>query len=105
MGPLKRRYLSLFGWLQGKILSTKEVGFFPSDAVKPCPCVSVRDFPPSPHSPLQTRLLRFLGRWFRDVVVLVLGFGFFFCFFLIPAKPPSPLDVAFHLTRGAAQGV
>uniref|UniRef100_A0A3Q4HFQ8 Vav guanine nucleotide exchange factor 3 n=1 Tax=Neolamprologus brichardi TaxID=32507 RepID=A0A3Q4HFQ8_NEOBR len=26
-------------WWQGKILSTKEVGFFPSDAVKPCPCV------------------------------------------------------------------
>uniref|UniRef100_A0A665X2F7 Vav guanine nucleotide exchange factor 3 n=1 Tax=Echeneis naucrates TaxID=173247 RepID=A0A665X2F7_ECHNA len=27
-------------WWQGKILSKKEVGFFPSDAVKPCPCVS-----------------------------------------------------------------
>uniref|UniRef100_A0A8C4IGS1 Vav guanine nucleotide exchange factor 3 n=1 Tax=Dicentrarchus labrax TaxID=13489 RepID=A0A8C4IGS1_DICLA len=27
-------------WWQGKILSTKEVGFFPSNAVKPCPCVS-----------------------------------------------------------------
>ncbi|XP_051910532.1 guanine nucleotide exchange factor VAV3 isoform X1 [Hippocampus zosterae] len=26
-------------WWQGKIVSTKEVGFFPSDAVKPCPCV------------------------------------------------------------------
>uniref|UniRef100_A0A665X2U7 Vav guanine nucleotide exchange factor 3 n=1 Tax=Echeneis naucrates TaxID=173247 RepID=A0A665X2U7_ECHNA len=26
-------------WWQGKILSKKEVGFFPSDAVKPCPCV------------------------------------------------------------------
>uniref|UniRef100_A0AAQ5YMX8 Vav guanine nucleotide exchange factor 3 n=1 Tax=Amphiprion ocellaris TaxID=80972 RepID=A0AAQ5YMX8_AMPOC len=26
-------------WWQGKILSTKEVGFFPSDAVKPCPCL------------------------------------------------------------------
>uniref|UniRef100_A0A3B3Z695 Vav guanine nucleotide exchange factor 3 n=1 Tax=Periophthalmus magnuspinnatus TaxID=409849 RepID=A0A3B3Z695_9GOBI len=26
-------------WWQGKIPSTKEVGFFPSDAVKPCPCV------------------------------------------------------------------
>ncbi|XP_028290216.1 guanine nucleotide exchange factor VAV3 isoform X2 [Gouania willdenowi] len=26
-------------WWQGRILSTKEVGFFPSDAVKPCPCV------------------------------------------------------------------
>ncbi|XP_061778293.1 guanine nucleotide exchange factor VAV3 isoform X2 [Nerophis ophidion] len=26
-------------WWQGKILSSKEVGFFPSDAVKPCPCV------------------------------------------------------------------
>ncbi|XP_034428126.1 guanine nucleotide exchange factor VAV3 isoform X1 [Hippoglossus hippoglossus] len=26
-------------WWQGKILSTKEVGYFPSDAVKPCPCV------------------------------------------------------------------
>ncbi|KAL4000798.1 interleukin 13 receptor alpha-1 [Sarotherodon galilaeus] len=28
-------------WWQGKILSTKEVGFFPSDAVKPCPCFSL----------------------------------------------------------------
>lgn len=27
-------------WFQGKILSTKEVGYFPSNAVKPCPCVS-----------------------------------------------------------------
>uniref|UniRef100_A0A8D3E7A3 Vav guanine nucleotide exchange factor 3 n=1 Tax=Scophthalmus maximus TaxID=52904 RepID=A0A8D3E7A3_SCOMX len=27
-------------WWQGRILSTKEAGFFPSDAVKPCPCVS-----------------------------------------------------------------
>uniref|UniRef100_A0A8D3C4T3 Vav guanine nucleotide exchange factor 3 n=1 Tax=Scophthalmus maximus TaxID=52904 RepID=A0A8D3C4T3_SCOMX len=26
-------------WWQGRILSTKEAGFFPSDAVKPCPCV------------------------------------------------------------------
>ncbi|XP_031440226.1 guanine nucleotide exchange factor VAV3 isoform X2 [Clupea harengus] len=26
-------------WWQGRILSTGEVGFFPSDAVKPCPCV------------------------------------------------------------------
>ncbi|XP_061098261.1 guanine nucleotide exchange factor VAV3b isoform X2 [Conger conger] len=26
-------------WWQGKNLATKEVGFFPSDAVKPCPCV------------------------------------------------------------------
>uniref|UniRef100_A0A6Q2XPE5 Vav guanine nucleotide exchange factor 3 n=1 Tax=Esox lucius TaxID=8010 RepID=A0A6Q2XPE5_ESOLU len=26
-------------WWQGKILTTREVGFFPSDAVKPCPCV------------------------------------------------------------------
>ncbi|XP_008305948.1 guanine nucleotide exchange factor VAV3 [Cynoglossus semilaevis] len=26
-------------WWQGKILSTKEVGYFPSNAVKPCPCV------------------------------------------------------------------
>uniref|UniRef100_A0A8C3G1U4 Vav guanine nucleotide exchange factor 3 n=1 Tax=Cyclopterus lumpus TaxID=8103 RepID=A0A8C3G1U4_CYCLU len=25
-------------WWQGKILATKDVGFFPSDAVKPCPC-------------------------------------------------------------------
>ncbi|XP_060778663.1 guanine nucleotide exchange factor VAV3 isoform X1 [Neoarius graeffei] len=25
-------------WWQGKVLSTREVGFFPSDAVKPCPC-------------------------------------------------------------------
>uniref|UniRef100_A0A8B9HZF2 Vav guanine nucleotide exchange factor 3 n=1 Tax=Astyanax mexicanus TaxID=7994 RepID=A0A8B9HZF2_ASTMX len=27
-------------WWQGKVLSSREVGFFPSDAVKPCPCVS-----------------------------------------------------------------
>ncbi|XP_014858191.1 PREDICTED: guanine nucleotide exchange factor VAV3 isoform X1 [Poecilia mexicana] len=26
-------------WWQGRILSTKEAGFFPSDAVRPCPCV------------------------------------------------------------------
>ncbi|XP_035279629.1 guanine nucleotide exchange factor VAV3b isoform X1 [Anguilla anguilla] len=26
-------------WWQGKNLTTDEVGFFPSDAVKPCPCV------------------------------------------------------------------
>uniref|UniRef100_A0A3Q3IIG8 Vav guanine nucleotide exchange factor 3 n=1 Tax=Monopterus albus TaxID=43700 RepID=A0A3Q3IIG8_MONAL len=26
-------------WWQGKLLSTKEVGFFPSNSVKPCPCV------------------------------------------------------------------
>uniref|UniRef100_A0A671M812 Guanine nucleotide exchange factor VAV3-like n=1 Tax=Sinocyclocheilus anshuiensis TaxID=1608454 RepID=A0A671M812_9TELE len=25
-------------WWQGKILTTQEAGFFPSDAVKPCPC-------------------------------------------------------------------
>ncbi|KAJ8010466.1 hypothetical protein DPEC_G00075380 [Dallia pectoralis] len=26
-------------WWQGKIVTTREVGYFPSDAVKPCPCV------------------------------------------------------------------
>ncbi|XP_028822381.1 guanine nucleotide exchange factor VAV3 isoform X2 [Denticeps clupeoides] len=26
-------------WWKGKILTKREVGFFPSDAVKPCPCV------------------------------------------------------------------
>ncbi|XP_059391062.1 guanine nucleotide exchange factor VAV3-like isoform X2 [Carassius carassius] len=26
-------------WWKGKVLATKEVGFFPSNAVKPCPCV------------------------------------------------------------------
>ncbi|XP_051555388.1 guanine nucleotide exchange factor VAV3-like isoform X1 [Myxocyprinus asiaticus] len=26
-------------WWQGKILTTQETGFFPSDSVKPCPCV------------------------------------------------------------------
>lgn len=31
--------------LQGKILATSKTGFFPSDAVRPCPCVSER-----PHS-------------------------------------------------------
>ncbi|KAL0966916.1 hypothetical protein UPYG_G00302220 [Umbra pygmaea] len=29
----------LSSWWQGKILKTKEIGFFPSDAVRPCPCV------------------------------------------------------------------
>uniref|UniRef100_A0A8C2ZIT3 Vav guanine nucleotide exchange factor 3 n=1 Tax=Cyclopterus lumpus TaxID=8103 RepID=A0A8C2ZIT3_CYCLU len=33
-------------WWQGKILATKDVGFFPSDAVKPCPCVSSISFTP-----------------------------------------------------------
>lgn len=27
--------------LQGKNLATSKIGFFPSDAVRPCPCVSV----------------------------------------------------------------
>uniref|UniRef100_A0A8C7ZP09 Guanine nucleotide exchange factor VAV3 n=1 Tax=Oryzias sinensis TaxID=183150 RepID=A0A8C7ZP09_9TELE len=26
-------------WWQGRILETKDVGFFPSEAVRPCPCV------------------------------------------------------------------
>ncbi|XP_035527346.1 guanine nucleotide exchange factor VAV3-like isoform X2 [Morone saxatilis] len=26
-------------WWQGKILATSKIGFFPSDAVRPCPCV------------------------------------------------------------------
>ncbi|KAM9322710.1 guanine nucleotide exchange factor VAV3-like isoform 2-T2 [Pholidichthys leucotaenia] len=26
-------------WWQGKILTTSKIGFFPSDAVRPCPCV------------------------------------------------------------------
>ncbi|KAM6919002.1 guanine nucleotide exchange factor VAV3-like isoform 2-T2 [Xenentodon cancila] len=29
-------------WWQGKILDTSKVGFFPSDAVRPCPCVPKR---------------------------------------------------------------
>uniref|UniRef100_A0A3Q3BDL7 Vav 3 guanine nucleotide exchange factor b n=1 Tax=Kryptolebias marmoratus TaxID=37003 RepID=A0A3Q3BDL7_KRYMA len=28
-------------WWQGKIVATSKTGFFPSDAVRPCPCVSV----------------------------------------------------------------
>lgn len=28
--------------LQGKILATSKIGFFPSNAVRPCPCVSAR---------------------------------------------------------------
>uniref|UniRef100_A0A8D3C099 Vav 3 guanine nucleotide exchange factor b n=1 Tax=Scophthalmus maximus TaxID=52904 RepID=A0A8D3C099_SCOMX len=28
-------------WWQGRILATSKMGFFPSDAVRPCPCVSV----------------------------------------------------------------
>uniref|UniRef100_A0AAR2LI33 Vav guanine nucleotide exchange factor 3 n=1 Tax=Pygocentrus nattereri TaxID=42514 RepID=A0AAR2LI33_PYGNA len=37
-------------WWQGKVLTTREVGFFPSDAVKPCPCVSAKpiDYSPQP---------------------------------------------------------
>uniref|UniRef100_G3NBI3 Vav guanine nucleotide exchange factor 3 n=1 Tax=Gasterosteus aculeatus aculeatus TaxID=481459 RepID=G3NBI3_GASAC len=31
-------------WWQVRVVTTKEVGFFPSDAVKPCPCVSVISF-------------------------------------------------------------
>lgn len=30
--------------LQGRILATSKIGFFPSDAVRPCPCVSVNLF-------------------------------------------------------------
>ncbi|KAM4605318.1 guanine nucleotide exchange factor VAV3-like [Polymixia lowei] len=29
----------LSSWWQGKILATSRIGFFPSDAVRPCPCV------------------------------------------------------------------
>lgn len=31
-------------WWQGKVLTTREVGFFPSDAVKPCPCAKPIDY-------------------------------------------------------------
>uniref|UniRef100_A0AAR2KVP9 Vav 3 guanine nucleotide exchange factor b n=1 Tax=Pygocentrus nattereri TaxID=42514 RepID=A0AAR2KVP9_PYGNA len=31
-------------WWQGKIPTTREVGFFPSDAVRPCPCVSTHAY-------------------------------------------------------------
>ncbi|XP_034163617.1 guanine nucleotide exchange factor VAV3 isoform X2 [Pangasianodon hypophthalmus] len=31
-------------WWQGKVLTTREVGFFPSDAVKPCPCARPIDY-------------------------------------------------------------
>ncbi|XP_041824187.1 guanine nucleotide exchange factor VAV3 isoform X1 [Melanotaenia boesemani] len=31
-------------WWQGRILSTKDIGFFPSDAVRPCPCVKPVDY-------------------------------------------------------------
>uniref|UniRef100_A0A665WZ32 Guanine nucleotide exchange factor VAV3-like n=1 Tax=Echeneis naucrates TaxID=173247 RepID=A0A665WZ32_ECHNA len=30
-------------WWQGKILATSKIGFFPSDAVRPCPCVKMID--------------------------------------------------------------
>uniref|UniRef100_A0A8D3DTS2 Vav guanine nucleotide exchange factor 3 n=1 Tax=Scophthalmus maximus TaxID=52904 RepID=A0A8D3DTS2_SCOMX len=33
-------------WWQGRILSTKEAGFFPSDAVKPCSFLFFSPFPP-----------------------------------------------------------
>ncbi|XP_051737617.1 guanine nucleotide exchange factor VAV3 [Ctenopharyngodon idella] len=35
-------------WWKGKVLATKEVGFFPSDAVKPCPCVKPTDYSSQP---------------------------------------------------------
>ncbi|XP_060725505.1 guanine nucleotide exchange factor VAV3 [Tachysurus vachellii] len=35
-------------WWQGKVLTTKEVGFFPSDAVKPCPCAKPFDYSSQP---------------------------------------------------------
>ncbi|XP_076827298.1 guanine nucleotide exchange factor VAV3 isoform X2 [Brachyhypopomus gauderio] len=35
-------------WWQGKVLTTREVGFFPSDAVKPCPCAKPIDYSPQP---------------------------------------------------------
>ncbi|KAK1794870.1 hypothetical protein P4O66_010071, partial [Electrophorus voltai] len=35
-------------WWQGKVLMTKEVGFFPSDAVKPFPCAKPIDYSPQP---------------------------------------------------------
>ncbi|KAF7708996.1 guanine nucleotide exchange factor VAV3 [Silurus meridionalis] len=31
-------------WWQGKVLTTREVGFFPSNAVKPCPCARPIDY-------------------------------------------------------------
>uniref|UniRef100_A0A8C5I3V6 Guanine nucleotide exchange factor VAV3-like n=1 Tax=Gouania willdenowi TaxID=441366 RepID=A0A8C5I3V6_GOUWI len=31
-------------WWQGKILATSKIGFFPSDAVRPCPCVIVHEW-------------------------------------------------------------
>uniref|UniRef100_A0A8C6UNC8 Vav 3 guanine nucleotide exchange factor b n=1 Tax=Neogobius melanostomus TaxID=47308 RepID=A0A8C6UNC8_9GOBI len=36
---LMRLYAFFFFFLQGKILATSKIGFFPSDAVRPCPCV------------------------------------------------------------------
>lgn len=101
-------------WLQGKILSTKEIGFFPSDAVKPCPCVSERTLlPRCCDSPLR-------WRWFgvtrvewkqpehkrrvvrtRARVVLLSPWR---------SSPPPPLDVVFHSpqwssARAAARGI
>ncbi|XP_036437313.1 guanine nucleotide exchange factor VAV3 isoform X1 [Colossoma macropomum] len=35
-------------WWQGKVLTTREVGYFPSDAVKPCPCAKPIDYSPQP---------------------------------------------------------
>uniref|UniRef100_A0A8B9HYQ1 Vav guanine nucleotide exchange factor 3 n=1 Tax=Astyanax mexicanus TaxID=7994 RepID=A0A8B9HYQ1_ASTMX len=35
-------------WWQGKVLSSREVGFFPSDAVKPCPCAKPIDYSSQP---------------------------------------------------------
>uniref|UniRef100_A0A668AW27 Vav 3 guanine nucleotide exchange factor b n=1 Tax=Myripristis murdjan TaxID=586833 RepID=A0A668AW27_9TELE len=37
-------------WWQGKILPTNRIGFFPSDAVRPCPCVSLH----TPHDQYST---------------------------------------------------
>ncbi|XP_062847171.1 guanine nucleotide exchange factor VAV3 isoform X1 [Trichomycterus rosablanca] len=35
-------------WWQGKVLKTKDVGFFPSNAVKPCPCAKPIDYSSQP---------------------------------------------------------
>uniref|UniRef100_A0A8C1I825 Vav guanine nucleotide exchange factor 3 n=1 Tax=Cyprinus carpio TaxID=7962 RepID=A0A8C1I825_CYPCA len=49
-------------WWKGRVLATKEVGFFPSDAVKPCPCVSTNTRLYYNSSPLTSDLsFRFAG--------------------------------------------
>ncbi|XP_055364029.1 guanine nucleotide exchange factor VAV3 isoform X2 [Betta splendens] len=66
-------------WWQGRILSKKEVGFFPSSAVKPCPCVPK----PVDYSSQPWYVLSPLCFLFRDMNLthraIQVGFSMFAC--------------------------